>query len=261
MAGIREYYIRGGHLSFELDSEHTDGELTAAEMAILAPWLDGVRNAFHLCCGAGRHVRAFARKGILSLGLDISPYLLGRGLEEIRTEGLETHSAVLRADALAIPASAGCIDCLTLLGNSFVFFSDREAHCLLKEARRVLRPGGIFALDIPCHQHMTDLIRRRDRETGRLTSTSLGQVSFTWQRDLEEGTRVLVSREVVEHNAPDGRMRRMEMLFRFRLYRPEEICSLLDSMKFSLMAQCDCLGPPGRYRGMLKKRILFLFRR
>ena len=68
---------------------------------------------------------------------------------------------------------------------------------------------------------MTDLIRRRDRETGRLTSTSLGQVSFTWQRDLEEGTRVLVSREVVEHNAPDGRMRRMEMLFRFRLYRPE----------------------------------------
>ncbi|MBW2102609.1 MAG: class I SAM-dependent methyltransferase [Deltaproteobacteria bacterium] len=104
MAGIREYYIRGGHLSFELDSEHTDGELTAAEMAILAPWLDGVRNAFHLCCGAGRHVRAFARKGILSLGLDISPYLLGRGLEEIRTEGLETHSAVLRADALAIPA-------------------------------------------------------------------------------------------------------------------------------------------------------------
>jgi SAM-dependent methyltransferase len=96
-----------------------------------------------LCCGFGRHLVAFARRGVAAVGVDISMSLLRQ---------VDRRAARLAcADMRALPFAGGARGFSVLVNffTSFGYFeADHENRQAASEMSRVLRPGGRFALDL-----------------------------------------------------------------------------------------------------------------
>jgi demethylmenaquinone methyltransferase/2-methoxy-6-polyprenyl-1,4-benzoquinol methylase len=69
--------------------------------------------------------------------------MLGRGREKIREAGLETRIHLSRGDAVHIPVRGEAVDAVTI---GFGIRNVAEPAAALKEAHRVLRPGGRLAI-------------------------------------------------------------------------------------------------------------------
>lgn len=99
-----------------------------------------------LCCAFGRHTHELARSGFhRAVGVDLSPDMLAHAASLADGDGRPPR--FLRADVRALPfrnASAHAV----LMLRSFGFLDSPEEDVdVLKEAARVLRPGGFLALD------------------------------------------------------------------------------------------------------------------
>jgi D-alanine-D-alanine ligase len=82
----------------------------------------------NLCCGQGRHVLEFCRRGFGKVECRVLPYVA------------ETFNAVW------------------ILGNSFGYFASAEDDCaMLREAHRVLRPAGRLLLDVTDGEYLNPL--------------------------------------------------------------------------------------------------------
>jgi ubiquinone/menaquinone biosynthesis C-methylase UbiE len=91
-------------------------------------------------CGAGRHVRAFCRRGAKVVGVDFSKDLL----DEARRRGKEPY---VQADVRALPFRDAAFAHVVSLFTSFGYFDGDGDKRHLRELRRVLRPGGTFVID------------------------------------------------------------------------------------------------------------------
>ncbi|HPZ10150.1 MAG TPA: methyltransferase domain-containing protein [Candidatus Eremiobacteraeota bacterium] len=105
-----------------------------------------------LCCGTGRHLRAFHRSGYRNLfGLDLSRHLL--------TQGYARDIKFVQGDMRNIPFKRDFHLVLSLFTSFGYFFSDRENLKVLEEVISCLRPGGRFLLDYINHSYIeTNLI-------------------------------------------------------------------------------------------------------
>ena len=98
-----------------------------------------------VACGPANFSRAFARatgEDGLVVGIDASPTMLARGVEDTRKAGIE-NLALVRGDATAQPFENGSFDCVCCFAALHLF---AEPHDALDEMRRVLAPGGRVAL-------------------------------------------------------------------------------------------------------------------
>jgi len=127
-----------------------DDALTRREVDFLVEHLGlgADERVLDLCGGQGRHSLELARRGYRHLTvLDYSETLLRHGKDRAAAEGLRV--SFLRADARSTGCSGGRFDCVLLMANSFGYFSEDEENLrVLREARRVCRPGGRFLLDL-----------------------------------------------------------------------------------------------------------------
>ena len=258
--GIRDYYIQDGKLSYELDGEHTDVGLTKAEMELIYGHLAGVRNAVHLCCGAGRHVSAFGNLGIFSVGVDVSPYLVAEGSKTIRSLNPIGSCHLVLGDVTATPIMSKSADCATLLGNSFIFFSEKRGITLLREVKRILRPDGIFILDIPHPRYVEVNLAQGGEISKRMKSKSFGEVDLAWVRELDGKRQTLISRETLTFMDGNGRRQVKSRTFRFRLYDPRKTCAMASTVGLRLINRTEYHDVSGRYQGMLKSRIFLILK-
>ncbi len=110
--------------------------LENAELSRGSPILD-------LACGAGRHLQRFRDAGMEAVGVDLSAVLLQGASGRPGLKG-----ALIRADMRSIPCAdqsfAGLVNFFTSFGY---FFTPEEDRGVLKEMRRVLRPGAPFLVD------------------------------------------------------------------------------------------------------------------
>lgn len=92
-----------------------------------------------LACGTGVLLVMLREQGIRAVGLDLSASMLAKA----RRRGLA--GSLLRADATLLPLKAGSFDCVSIV-LALHENSTPVAEAMLREAVRVLRPGGRLIL-------------------------------------------------------------------------------------------------------------------
>ena len=93
-------------------------------------------------CGFGRHTRLLARRGMLVVGVDLSPAMLA----EARRGGAAPRLTFVRGDMRRLGYESE-FDAVVNLYTSFGYFSPRENLDVLRRMARALRPGGRILID------------------------------------------------------------------------------------------------------------------
>ena len=192
---------------------HRDQASAAREVAFLIEQgLSG--RVLDLCCGQGRHLIAMRSAGLDAHGLDLSHELL------VRSPGLEGGAAVqgriVRGDQRALPFAPESHDAVALLFSSFGYHDDAGDLGVLREVRRILRPGGRVFLDLMNPPRIrTTLVPESRRERQGLVLEESRSLS-------EDGRRV---RKRVTMRDPEGGER--SWMEDVRLYEPGELDAAL----------------------------------
>ena len=186
--------------------DDASAEREAAFVASLLSLAPGAR-LLDAGCGAGRHVRAFARRGASVVGVDLSVELLA----EARSAGGARYVA---ADVRRLPFRDAAFAHVVSLFTSFGYFDADGDRAHLVELRRVLRPGGAFVIDF----------LNPPRVIGSLVPESTrtyGALEIREQRFVRGGR---VEKEVEVRDASGATRRWTESV---RLYGRDELTSLL----------------------------------
>lgn len=164
-----------------------------------------------LGCGQGRHLEAFRDRGLEGVGLDLSRPLLRRA--RAATDG---RTPLVQADMRRVPLAGATFDAVTSFFTSFGYFASRsEDRRVLREVRRVLRPGGAYLLDfLNAEQVRAELVPEEEATV--------------------DGKTVIQSREIREGHVvkrieirPGGEEAPKVYHERVRLYEPGELVEML----------------------------------
>lgn len=164
-----------------------------------------------LACGAGRHLQRLRAAGLRATGIDLSAPLLDAAR---RRPGVE--DALVRADMRALPFADASFDGLVNFFTSFGYFLTPEEDVrVLREIRRVLRPGAPFLMDYLNADWVVDHL---DPET-------VGEVNGTLVRQTRwvEGDQVFKRIEIGGGAGEPPKVYHE----RVRLYAPEALRRLL----------------------------------
>ncbi|MCM3746762.1 class I SAM-dependent methyltransferase [Paenibacillus pasadenensis] len=150
---------------------HRNWKQAEQEVAQLAARLDiqpGARIA-DIGCGMGRHSLALSRLGYIVVGMDLSEALL----EEANRQNSGGEVEFVQGDMRKIPLEDEGFDAVVNLFTSFGYFERDEEHIeVLREIRRILKPGGRFLIDfLNPDQVRTSLVpesKRTDDSSGTL---------------------------------------------------------------------------------------------
>jgi len=199
----------------------------------VAPWIDAVEAALTATgmtgttlldagCGTGRHAAAFRDCGHRVTLLDASDKLLA--IAAGRCPASPAHH-----DDVCDPALTGPFDVITCRGVLNDLVSDGERDAALRSFARLLRPGGLLALDV------READRSRAGADGRprtktATRSSGTVVTFT-SRGAWENDRLVVT-ERHEEVDPHGTTHVHEYLFTMRPWTVEEVHDRLTSAGF-----------------------------
>jgi SAM-dependent methyltransferase len=168
-----------------------------------------------LACGAGRHLLELRRRRLDPIGLDLSITLLREARS--RERGLR----LARGDMRRLPFADGRFHLVTSFFTSFAYFAKPEEDVgVLREIRRVLTPGGRFALDF----------LNAERVRASLASEDVRDLQgrrAVQRRRLEDGGKVVV-KEIRILDLPGGETV-AEYSERVRLYTRAELEAILHS--------------------------------
>lgn len=216
-------------------------ERTGAECDRIFGLLESSRRSrlVDLCCGHGRHARELATRGVEVVGVDRSAGFLRRALE-----GAPPGARFVRADVAALPLAAEGFDGAYCWFSSIGYRGPAEDLAMLREARRVLRPGARLAVET---RNWATI------ETGEsVIETPRGRMVDRVERD--EAHRRLRTRRRYE---PDGGAPR-EVAFSLHLYDAAGFARLLGTAGFA-----DVRAVDGEDRPLFPtaKRVAFVCRR
>lgn len=105
-------------------------------------WLPSKCQQLDIGCGAGYHVKHFARKSAKVFAIDVDPDSLRVAHSRVRS----SRVAFLRYDGSRLPFADASFDAVTML-DVLEHVTDRSA--LVAEVARVLRPGGVWIASVP----------------------------------------------------------------------------------------------------------------
>jgi SAM-dependent methyltransferase len=169
---------------------YRDALNTPAFLAMLPP-IHGLAG-LDIGCGEGSNTRQLARRGAKMHAVDIAPTFIRHALAAEEAEPLGIVFQV--GDGMDLPFASVLFDFVT----SFMALMDMpDQHRVLREAERVLRPGGFFQFSIlhPCFvpPHRKTLRepdgRVRGVEVGGYFDATDGQVDTWWFSSAPEEER------------------------------------------------------------------------
>ena len=141
-----------------------------------------------LACGPGRHSLALARRGFAVTGIDLSePFLIrARAARSRRLQGLPPPNFVC-ADLRQLALADHSFNSVLLLGNSFGYFSDAENRAILGQMRRILRPGGLFCLEITHREAYLEALEPYEEEV--ISRRRQTELRCQWWKEWDPDTR------------------------------------------------------------------------
>ncbi|HYD15098.1 MAG TPA: methyltransferase domain-containing protein [Hyphomicrobium sp.] len=203
-----------------------------------------------LCCGQGRHCIELARRGFKNVsGVDRSRYLIRLAKKRAQAEGL---SVVFKeGDARNPRLQETSFDCVTIMGNSFGYFSNKtDDEKVLATVGKLLRPSGQLVLDITDGAYMADHFERRSWEW-------IDEHHFVCrERSLSADRERLISREVIVHDETGVIA---DQFYAERLYTKESIGKLLERCGFRNIrhhGNAESLSDRDQDLGMMARRLL-----
>ena len=108
-----------------------------------------------LPCGHGRIANRLAARGARVTGLDATPLFLEHARRDAAATGVEVTYA--EGDMRSTPYEDASFDCVINWFTSFGYFDDDDNRLVLREARRLLRPGGALLIE---NNNLTELLPR-----------------------------------------------------------------------------------------------------
>lgn len=200
---------------------HRDDAEAEAHVGVLLDLL-GVRagqRVLDVGCGAGRHARTLARRGIRVTGVDLSLALLEEARE--RSPGIPGAPTYIHADARELPFHAQFEGAISMF-TSFGYFDDRSDDLrLMRGVARALLPGGRFVVD-----YLNEAAVRAGLEP--VTEVRIGELEVRMERRIEEdgpSGAVVLKRVRATHCTTDQVEADYEE--RVRLYTADEVDDLL----------------------------------
>jgi ubiquinone/menaquinone biosynthesis C-methylase UbiE len=141
-------------------------------------------SALDVATGAGHTALALAPRVGQVIGLDLTPEMLAEGAKLAAARGIG-NATWQQGDAHDLPFADGTFDIVTVRRAAHHFTDVRR---FLREARRVLRPGGALGVvdqSVPDEREAADLIERMEklRDPSHVRAWSPAE----WRRLLEEG--------------------------------------------------------------------------
>jgi SAM-dependent methyltransferase len=148
--GSAEGFLRRAHEEVHGEEAYAgqQGFTTAAEILALASAAGASRGrrVLDLCCGPGGPALLVAEKtGCLITGLDLAEEAVSVAREAARERGLEATSDFVVGDALFAPLASSSFDAVLFCETALAF---ERKRVLLREVRRLLRPGGRLAMTL-----------------------------------------------------------------------------------------------------------------
>lgn len=169
-----------------------------------------------LACGYGRHLEKLRAAGFRPVGLDLSERLLRDAAKRPGVVG-----SLVRGDMRYLPFRNGAFDALVNFFTSFGYFaSEEEDRQVIREMRRVMRPGGTFLLD---YMNAPWVMANLEAES----EVEDGDRRVRQRRWIEAGH--VIKRIEIFPAVERGRAGDTPQVFheRVRLYPPDELCELL----------------------------------
>ncbi len=213
-------------------------DLTALELERVAALAEGLATPLRspiadLACGPGRHGLELARRGHLVTGVDLSAPFLRIARAAADSGGVGGRQRLVCGDLRRLPCADGAFQSVLLLGNSFGYFSDREDLAILAEARRILRPGGLFCLEITRRGAYLAALEPYEEEL--VCGRRHPRLRCQWWRRWDPATRRVFTHE--RHSLPDSGELVYEGPYDMRLYGWGELQRMLRRTGFQRVIQ------------------------
>jgi D-alanine-D-alanine ligase len=231
-----------------------DENVTRQEVDILCgllPIRSGQR-VLDLCGGHGRHSIELCSRGMGQyIVMDYSARLLAIAMAAARERNLKVHC--IQGDARSIGLSDHCFDHVLIMGNSLGYIPEADAdEAILKETKRVLRPGGWLLVDV------THGAKVKQAFSPRAWHEASADVVVCRERVLDGNT--VCAREMVLSKR-EGLIR--DRTYCMRLYHPETLKRLFRKTGFRDVKVLGDFSPhrsEGDY-GLMKARLIAVGRK
>lgn len=229
-----------------------DKTITRNEVDLFTSILNVSKDSFilDLACGQGRHSLELARQGYTNIyGLDRSHYLIRKAKAIMQQEGLKANFK--EGDARKLPFASDTFDVVMILGNSFGYFESTEDDVLiLREVHRILKPGGIFLIDVADGSYLKKNFSPRSWEW-------LDKKHFVCrERSLAKDDERLISREVVTH-VEKGVI--VDQFYAERLYTRDVLQNIFNEVGYkniSFHGEIETNSLRNQDLGMMERRII-----
>ena len=199
--------------------------------------------ALELGCGTGRVLVPMARSGTTVVGIDRSEPMLAKARLRVRQLPPRVRPAVVRGDIRRVPfrpEAFGAV--IAAYGLAQSLLTDGDLDAVLAGAATVLKPGGLFGLelvpDLPNWQEYSGRVRFRGRSQagGRLTLIE------TVRQDRDRGVTTFDEEFIEQRN---GREERREFSLTFRTVSVPHMIERLANVGLAIESIAgDYLGGP-----------------
>lgn len=230
--------------------ENNENTRREVDFIVAAAAIQPASAILDLCCGQGRHCLELARRGFRNvLGVDRSRYLIRLAKKRAQAEGLSVVFKEGDARNPRLPETS--FDCVTIMGNSFGYFSNKtDDEKVLASVGKLLRPSGQLVLDITDGAYMADHFERRSWEW-------IDEHHFVCrERSLSADRERLISREVIVHDETGVIA---DQFYAERLYTRESIAKLLERCGFRNIrhhGSAESVSDRDQDLGMMARRLL-----
>ena len=147
-------YVDSRRIAADYDNYFAGSALFAFDSELLRRWLSEPGRVVDIGCGTGRHLVELARMGHQPVGVDLSATMLETATRKLAVQRLAVsliRADVIRVGALFAPRSFDYAVCMFSTLGLIAGHANRLT--VLRGVRRILKPGGLFALHVHNLKH------------------------------------------------------------------------------------------------------------